>query len=254
MKADRHFCSDASLAAGEPLLGSATTCAELVLVSWPKGCWGDDALASAGLPDLSPWLAARSAGGKVALRLISRPGLTRDHCVAMGWPGGWRVEAPPEDLCARMDAPTTAAPPALIICTHGRHDACCARHGQELADRAREEVARRGLDLEVWESTHLGGHRFAATAIALPSGHMHGRLRPGDAAALVEHAVANAPLRSHYRGSIFLREEQQVTGALASFGTPAATLVRQTYTVPKGCGEEPSPVTRVVAAPPETPP
>lgn len=286
MHPSRIFCSDASVRAGEPIAGSASTCAELVLVSWPKRAWGADALDSTGLPASLPgWLAARAADGrKVALRLVSRPDTSTDLVTAMGWTaaGSWRVDGvPPAELAERMDAATgVGARPALVVCTHGRHDACCALHGQGLAEQARGEVARRGLDLEVWESTHLGGHRFAATAISLPSGHMHGRLRPADAAALVDHAagVSQGPILDLYRGSVFQGEAQQVAeaaalawaaqqswGGAASVGEPrdgvvpvrvgeralAVRVERRAWSTVKSCSEAPAgavEVTRLVAA------
>ncbi len=59
------------------------------------------------------------------------------------------------------------------VCTHGRRDACCALHGRHLAAAMAE--AEPGL---VWETTHLGGHRFAPTLLALPDGLVYGRVGP----------------------------------------------------------------------------
>lgn len=58
--------------------------------------------------------------------------------------------------------------PVTLICTNGNRDICCAREGRKLINEfeARGEVA--------WESTHLGGHRFAPTRLTLPDGRMYG--------------------------------------------------------------------------------
>ena len=61
--------------------------------------------------------------------------------------------------------------PMLLVCTHGRRDRCCAVDGRALA----RAVAATG-ESDVWESTHLGGHRFAPTALVLPTGYLYGRL------------------------------------------------------------------------------
>lgn len=225
---ERTFCSDVAAQAGEPLLGSAATCSELVLVSWPKGDWEAEAMETPGLPStLNKWYADRKSGGaRVALRLISRPGTSSDSLVAMGWPGGWRAEGMrPQNLVAGMEAAMEAAAaghsaalverPVLIVCTHGNHDACCALHGQRFAVRARKAAARLGLELDVWESTHIGGHRFAANAITLPWGHMHGRLGIEDADTLVEHAAAGRPWLERFRGNVFLEEPRQVAEGAA---------------------------------------
>lgn len=62
-------------------------------------------------------------------------------------------------------------PPVLLVCTNGKRDVCCAEFGGPLARRLATEAAGR-----VWEATHLGGHRFAATALCLPSRQMVARL------------------------------------------------------------------------------
>ena len=68
--------------------------------------------------------------------------------------------------------------PMLLVCTHGRKDRCCAVDGRALA----RAVAATG-ESDVWESTHLGGHRFAPTALVLPTGYLYGRLDVGGAIA-----------------------------------------------------------------------
>jgi hypothetical protein len=51
----------------------------------------------------------------------------------------------------------------LLVCTNGRRDVCCALWGQ------RFYAAAAALLPNVWQTTHLGGHRFAATAVSLPA-------------------------------------------------------------------------------------
>ncbi len=54
----------------------------------------------------------------------------------------------------------------VLVCTHGRRDACCGTLGTRLA------VALPGLGggVHVWRTSHTGGHRFAPTALLLPEG------------------------------------------------------------------------------------
>ena len=56
-----------------------------------------------------------------------------------------------------------------FICTNGKRDICCAKNGRTLLDKLndRGEIA--------WESTHLGGHRFAPVHLTLPDGRMWAR-------------------------------------------------------------------------------
>ena len=62
--------------------------------------------------------------------------------------------------------------PLLLVCANGRRDRCCGHAGGRLAD-----ALWRGPHADrVLTCTHLGGHRFAPTALLLPVGALHGRL------------------------------------------------------------------------------
>ena len=82
------------------------------------------------------------------------------------------------------------------VCTNGRHDPCCAAFGapvyQALADYAGAE--------RVWQTTHIGGHRMAATLIAFPAGIVYGHLDPHDVESLVMNHRAGFVLTHKYRG------------------------------------------------------
>ena len=54
------------------------------------------------------------------------------------------------------------------MCTQGSHDTCCGQIGVELADRIESERPAYRLR----RVSHTGGHRFAPTFLALPSGRM----------------------------------------------------------------------------------
>ena len=61
--------------------------------------------------------------------------------------------------------------PLYLICTHGRRDLCCAKFGLPIYNELMDAEGGR-----VWQSSHVGGHRFAPNLIALPHGLMYGRL------------------------------------------------------------------------------
>lgn len=101
-------------------------------------------------------------------------------------------------------------PPVLLVCTNGRRDACCAVRGRPVAHAAHEAAPGRA-----WEVSHIGGHRFAPTAIHLPSGQTFGRLTPADAATLVTTSTTDslpAELfsRTTHRGRTDLSPAQRV--------------------------------------------
>ena len=80
-------------------------------------------------------------------------------------------------MVASLPALAPEPEPHLLVCANGKRDACCAIVGRPVAAAAAEAHPGR-----VWETTHLGGHRFAPTAVALPSGWTFGRLTPESAA------------------------------------------------------------------------
>lgn len=69
-------------------------------------------------------------------------------------------------------SPTTEHP-RVIVCTNGRRDRCCAELGRSTLDELPSDIRDR-----VWESTHLGGHRFAPVALLVPNGSVLGRVTP----------------------------------------------------------------------------
>lgn len=124
------------------------------------------------------------------------------------FPLGVRVRAENLDqLIARVravvagDATGEPVPDTLGVCVHGKHDACCAKLGQGLAGALRAASDRSRL--EVVETTHLGGHRFAATALHLVRGgpaRMYGQLSADDAGTLLDHLNSGAVWLDRYRG------------------------------------------------------
>ena len=65
--------------------------------------------------------------------------------------------------------------PIYAVCAHGTHDACCAIRGRPVA--AALDQLRPG---RVWECSHVGGDRFAANVLVLPSGVLYGRVVASD--------------------------------------------------------------------------
>lgn len=97
------------------------------------------------------------------------------------------------------------ARPVALVCTNGKRDRCCAKWGVPVHDAM---VADGRVD--VWQTTHLGGHRFAATMVWLPSGICQGRVLPDDVPRVVDAALAGeiGPLEL-LRGRCSLREPAQ---------------------------------------------
>lgn len=82
--------------------------------------------------------------------------------------------------------------PVLLVCTNGQRDACCVLHGIAVYNTLYSE-----LGATVWESSHHGGHRFAANLLAFPSGRSYGRLRMDNALGVAQ-AIAEGDVPVQY--------------------------------------------------------
>jgi (2Fe-2S) ferredoxin len=82
------------------------------------------------------------------------------------------------DAISRGERPdwTPIPGPLFGVCTHGRHDACCAERGRPVA-----AALSASHPAETWEISHMGGDRFAANMVVLPEGLYYGRMEPGTA-------------------------------------------------------------------------
>lgn len=186
-------CSGTSLDLGEPLAGTAPTSAGFLLLEhrgpWGARCLEDDTLP----PGLGERLRVLCAAADLTPLLARRPGVARgaasEPTVVVAVPDGLglalvrRVQALDDVLSLDVVAVAAAAragtvspgwavaPYLVAVCTHGRRDACCSSLGRPVAARLAELEPEK-----VWETAHLGGHRFAASILALPSGVLYGRV------------------------------------------------------------------------------
>ena len=98
-----------------------------------------------------------------------------------------------EPVVVGRDGGTDA--PLLLVCAHGRHDACCAVRGRPVA----AALAAR-WPTSTWECSHVGGDRFAPNLLLLPDGAYYGDLDPATAEQVVEDHLAGAVGTRHLRG------------------------------------------------------
>ncbi len=93
----------------------------------------------------------------------------------------------------------------VLVCTNGRHDACCATYGRPLARALRESQ----WGDEVWECSHVGGDRFAGNVVLLPDSLYFGHCDPEDAErVLTAHDDGRLDL-SRFRGRSTFRLAEQ---------------------------------------------
>jgi hypothetical protein len=207
MRERRPFCSDVSIEHAEQLAATASRVDHWLLVEY-RGLWSHDALAGSGLSDqVKEHLRERANARPHTKLLLVRRTHRRGHPhLAVFW-GATRedggelfhaeVEAYEDLVELDFTSPGKAlGHPLLLVCTHGKHDRCCARNGRPLY-QALEDQAEGGW---VWQSTHVGGDRFAGNLVVLPEGLYFGRVAPGEAWPVLDEYLAGRIDLDHYRG------------------------------------------------------
>ena len=86
--------------------------------------------------------------------------------------------------------------PLFLVCTHGKHDPCCARFGRPLFEALAEQVEEEA----VWQTTHIGGDRFAGNLLCLSRGVYYGRVERKDAGRVLDAHLEDTIELAHYRG------------------------------------------------------
>ncbi len=215
-RATAFRCAAAADERGDSMLGTASPQGRVLLVHQP-GAWGSRGLVeSRADPDVAHRIDVAAAHAGMRLQAIRRPGKHEASPPPGGYDVGiadthtgartivwWRFN----DLAQLADelesggphrpSVTIDAAPVYLVCTHGRHDACCALRGRPVA-----QALQRVRPGRVWETTHVGGDRFAANVLVLPSGELYGRVPPAIAPNFVERADAGEVLPIILRGRI----------------------------------------------------
>jgi len=117
------------------------------------------------------------------------------------------------DTLRRGETPLGAresSEPLVLVCTNGRRDVCCALRGNPVAQALAKEPG-----LSTWQTTHLGGHRFAATLLQLPQGLCYGWVEPEEVPELAE-AIRRAEVFrvDRLRGRTALAKPEQAAESL----------------------------------------
>ena len=206
-------CADASEDRGEPLFGTASFVRHWMFVEQP-GAWGPDALTQSGLlSELGTALRSRARATRTRVVLIRRGrhfspegrvcylATTTTETTRLvrfsvtdardlldvdfaGFAAGYPIEGAVE----RNE-------PLVVVCTHGRHDACCSIRGNRVA-----RVACALSDVDAWECSHIGGDRFAANVVCFPHGIYYGRVNPDDVEEVIHDYTQGRIQLLHYRG------------------------------------------------------
>lgn len=222
------LCADDSRAAGEDPIGTAPHWAEVTVLELDVPMW-------ARLRDVNAWTAeqqdvfaalrgkveASGAGFGLLMSAPTTPGrplrvrhytlsgtagdgtlggyVRRDYASDLpqsDWARGLRDTLLDPSALTGGDWTERPAPdgPDLHVCTHGTVDAACGRYGVPVYQ------ALGGAGVRAWRTGHFGGHRFAATAVELPSGLLWAHLTPELAVQVARCEVTPAQVAGHLRG------------------------------------------------------
>lgn len=221
-------CAAQARLTGEPLAGTAPEATGWLVIEQP-GPWGRDAVLESGLDrHLAQELVRRADDLPVRVQLARRPGHRRSvqravHLAHAGPDRPWlrrlavgdvhRLLDLDLELLLAPDEPELGEPepgPVYLACTHAKRDQCCARWGRPLV----AALAGRHPD-RVWESSHLGGHRFAGNLAVLPHGYCHGYLDPDDGLRVAAAAEAGEVDLASLRGRSSLAPAAQAAEVFA---------------------------------------
>jgi len=203
----RPFCADVSRADEEPLAATASRVDRWLLVEY-RGLWAHDAVDGSVLsPDLKRMLAGwRASTPHSRVLFVRRPerrgaaGLCAFRVDSPETGGSARcLELERHDDLLELDLEAGGEPvehPLLLVCTHGKHDPCCARFGRPLYEVLRDQVEEDW----VWQTSHVGGDRFAGNVVVLPAGIYLGRVEPEEAWEIVDEVLAGRVPLARYRG------------------------------------------------------
>ncbi len=208
MEHERFFCSLAARDRAEPLYGTVARIQSWLLLEYP-GAWRKHAIEDSRL--LSEPVKHHLC------RDFDRSLFIRREHIRSGPLHCFHVDAcatPPrmtrtllssyEDMLQANEQADLVHHLVYAICTHGKHDKCCAKFGLPLFCAFRDLIGERA-----WQCSHVGGDRFAANVIVFPHGLYYGHVEPDEAPELVRRSEAGEVWLARYRGrSCFPRPVQ----------------------------------------------
>ncbi len=208
MKERRPFCADVSLENAEPLAATASRVDHWILVEY-RGLWGARRArrqrplrADQGPPDGT---APRPARHEAPLRPPDAPPGAPDA----GRPLGQLARARRLDRLRRdrgLRGPARARPDlagasrSAIRCCSSAPTASTTAAAPATGGRSIDALDEQADEDWVWQSSHLGGDRFAGNVVFLPEGLYFGRVGPGEAWPVLDEYLAGRIHLDHYRG------------------------------------------------------
>ena len=213
MSRELFYCSEQSRGAGERVFGTASTGDLWLLVEYPFG-WGANALEDSNLaPPIKTGLSRMlKSVPRARLLFIKQDAGPRERIVTYvvrtseRAPFAVKMELENYKQVTEIDLAAVAArklpdgasfvdEPLFLVCTHGRRDKCCAKFGFTLFKELREEQGA-----FVWQSSHVGGDRFAANVVCFPHGIFYAHMTAEKTRRVITEYGAGRLALDNYRG------------------------------------------------------
>ena len=213
------LCADASRAAGEDPIGTAPHWQEVTVLELDLPVWAQLRHVEGWTPEqltlfeeLRGKVEASGAGFGLLMSAPQEPGgplrvrhyrlgvggyARRDYVIDLPqseWARGLRDTLLEPQNLAGWRPRSIPSGPDFHVCTHGTVDASCGKYGVPVFAALQKSGVR------AWRTGHFGGHRFAATAVELPTGLLWAHLTPGLALRVARREVGPGEIRPHLRG------------------------------------------------------
>lgn len=238
-------CSETSLNAGEPLLGSAPQVTVWILIEY-QSPWKERALENNSLAsEVRSWLASElrsfiemgelprlqfirsvnreSNAGPLSLFVYNGGSLRRLQFESYGDLLGTSLKS-----CSLESMRENH----YFVCTNGMRDLCCARLGMPAWNELQKWVGDRA-----WQTSHLGGHRMAPNVLTLPAGFLCGRVYSCQVDEFVEMIEAGSLPLQWLRGRSAYPSEAQACEAILgkpTLGIKSASCSRVEFCMHEG--------------------
>jgi hypothetical protein len=209
MAVDSHTSGEVSRALNEPLYGTIKPASAWFLLEYngiyTSEAWRDSRIPAAVKDKLDNYPNSHPL-------LVRQPGHLHAHDrqvtlfainAAAQKPSIYKIELDSYDDILRLDLDALLDAKIIvpekdalyIVCTNGKRDQCCAQFGTALYDKL--ATLTQG---QVWQSSHIGGHRLAATMYCFPHAICYGFLSEKDAPEILESYSKGRLLLKKFRG------------------------------------------------------
>jgi hypothetical protein len=94
-----------------------------------------------------------------------------------------------------VEGATETREPMFLVCTHGRRDKCCAKFGYPVYKSLSQHAGA-----ALWQSSHVGGDRFAANVVCFPHGLFYARVNEASGRHILDEYRGGRVHLESYRG------------------------------------------------------